>query len=77
MKVKTSRRKGEKSTRKVRWSYDGQSTGQHGHLLAECCNPAARPGHNLASRERRESAYEQRQRKLGNGKPAPFDSEAT
>ena len=25
----------------------------------------------------RESAYEQRQRKLGNGKPAPFDSEAT
>ena len=28
-------------------------------------------------RGNRESAYEQRQRKLGNGKPAPFDSEAT
>lgn len=29
------------------------------------------------SRPYRESAYEQRQRKLGRGRPAPFDAEAT
>lgn len=30
-----------------------------------------------AARPYRESAYEQRQRKLGKGRPAPFDGEAT
>ena len=53
--------------------------------LIEEVAPAAKPqpgkaqspnGPAPASRYR-ESAYEQRQRKLGKGRPAPFDSEAT
>lgn len=38
--------------------------------------PVSSNGPAPASRYR-ESAYEQRQRKLGRGRPAPFDSEAT
>jgi sec-independent protein translocase protein TatB len=38
--------------------------------------PVAPGGPQPASRYR-ESAYEQRQRKLGKGRPAPFDAEAT
>ncbi|HWH25727.1 MAG TPA: twin-arginine translocase TatA/TatE family subunit [Pseudolysinimonas sp.] len=35
------------------------------------------PGGPSSQRRYVESAYEQRQRKLGKGKPAPFDGEAT
>jgi len=42
-------------------------------LVDEPTAPAA----PVASQPYRESAYEQRQRKAGKGKPAPFDLEAT
>jgi len=35
------------------------------------------PNGPVAANRHRESAYEQRQRRLGKGRPAPFDSEAT
>jgi len=35
------------------------------------------PNGPVAANRYRESAYEQRQRRLGKGRPAPFDSEAT
>ena len=49
-------------------------------LIDEVVPPTTKPtspnGPAAASRYR-ESAYEQRQRKLGKGRPAPFDAEAT
>jgi sec-independent protein translocase protein TatB len=49
--------------------------------LLEDAAPAAAPAKPVSANgptpTYRESAYEQRQRKLGKGKPAPFDAEAT
>lgn len=39
--------------------------------------PAARPGPGAAAAPVRESAYAQRQRLIREGRPAPFDAEAT
>jgi sec-independent protein translocase protein TatB len=48
-------------------------------LVDEVIPPAkpVSPNAPTATPKYRESAYEQRQRKLGKGRPAPFDAEAT
>jgi len=48
-------------------------------LIDDVAPPVKPPSANgpAPARAYRESAYEQRQRKLGKGRPAPFDAEAT